>query len=121
MCTGWKSSILRFWKPHILIFEHIVFIFLFALYGDFPGGSAINSLPARQETWAQSLGHEFPLEKEMATHSSNSCMDTPTDRGVSQATVRGVAKSQAQLSDERTTIQYTYTAFSLSVHLLMDT
>ena len=29
----------------------------------------INNLPAMQETWAQSLGQEEPLEKEMATHS----------------------------------------------------
>ena len=27
-------------------------------------------LPAMQETWAQSLGQEDPLEKERATHSS---------------------------------------------------
>ena len=30
----------------------------------------VNSLPAMQETQIQSLGHEDPLEKEMATHSS---------------------------------------------------
>ena len=30
----------------------------------------LKRLPAMQETWAQSLGHEDPLEKEMATHSS---------------------------------------------------
>ena len=30
----------------------------------------IRSLPARQETWVQSLGWEDPLEMEMATHSS---------------------------------------------------
>ena len=30
----------------------------------------LKRLPAIQETWAQSLGHEDPLEKEMATHSS---------------------------------------------------
>ena len=30
----------------------------------------IKNLPARQETWVQSLGWEVPLEKEMATHSS---------------------------------------------------
>jgi len=29
------------------------------------------NLPAKQETWIQSLGLEDPLEKEMATHSSN--------------------------------------------------
>ena len=28
----------------------------------------VKHLPARQETWVQSLGQEDPLEKEMATH-----------------------------------------------------
>ena len=31
----------------------------------------IKNLPAVQETWVQSLGWEDPLEKEMATRSSN--------------------------------------------------
>ena len=30
----------------------------------------VKPLPAMRETWVQSLGHEDPLEKEMATHSS---------------------------------------------------
>ena len=30
----------------------------------------VKNLPTVQETWAQSLGGEDPLEKEMATHSS---------------------------------------------------
>ena len=30
----------------------------------------VKNLPAMQETWAQSLGWEDPLEEEMATHSS---------------------------------------------------
>ena len=30
----------------------------------------LKRLPARWETWIQSLGREDPLEKEMATHSS---------------------------------------------------
>ena len=30
----------------------------------------VKRLPAKQETWVQSLGHEDSLEKEMATHSS---------------------------------------------------
>ena len=38
--------------------------------GGFPGGSVVKSLPAKQETWVQSLGQEDSLEKEMATHSS---------------------------------------------------
>ena len=32
---------------------------------------AVKNLPAMQETWLQYLGWEEPLEKEMATHSSN--------------------------------------------------
>ena len=36
----------------------------------FPGDSEVKNLPAKQETWVQSLGREDPLEKEMATHSS---------------------------------------------------
>ena len=31
----------------------------------------VKNLPAMQETWVQSLGQEVPLEKGMATHSSN--------------------------------------------------
>ena len=30
----------------------------------------VKNLPAKQETWVQSLGQEDPLEKEMATHAS---------------------------------------------------
>ena len=57
----------------------------------FPGHSAVNRPPAKQETQVQSLGQEDPLEKETAT--------TPVllpgksmDRGAWQATVHGVAK-----------------------------
>ena len=32
---------------------------------------SVKSLPAMQETWVQSLGWEDPLEKKIATHSSN--------------------------------------------------
>ena len=34
-----------------------------------------------QETQVLSLGWEDPLEKEMATHSSISCLGSPMDRG----------------------------------------
>ena len=34
---------------------------------DFPGGSVVKTLPAKQETQVQSLGCKDPLEKEMAT------------------------------------------------------
>ena len=57
----------------------------------------VKNLPAMQETWAQSLGWEDPLEKGMAT--------TPVfwpeefhGRGTWQAIVNRVAKSWTQLS-----------------------
>ena len=56
---------------------------------DFTSGSVVKNLPAKQETWIQSLGWKDPLEKEMATHS---CLGNPLDRGARQATVHGVAK-----------------------------
>ena len=37
----------------------------------------VKSLPARLETWVQSLGQEDPLEKEMATHSSTLAWKIP--------------------------------------------
>ena len=36
----------------------------------FSGASLVNNPPAMQETWAQSLGWEDPLEEEMAIYSS---------------------------------------------------
>ena len=46
-----------------------------------------------QETWAQSLGQEDPLQKEMATHSSILAQEIPWTEGAWQATVHGVAES----------------------------
>ena len=36
----------------------------------FPGGSVVKNQPAIQETWAQSLGQEDTLEKELVIYSS---------------------------------------------------
>ena len=46
-----------------------------------------------RETQVQSLGWRDPLEKEMATHSSMSCLGNPMDKGAWRATVHGVPKS----------------------------
>ena len=59
--------------------------YLFASVGD---TGNVGSIP----------GQEDPLEKEMATLSLNSCLGNSTDRGVWQATIRGVTKSQTRLS-----------------------
>ena len=42
----------------------------------------VKNLPARQETWAQSLGQEDSLDKRMATHSGILAWRIPIDRGV---------------------------------------
>ena len=47
----------------------------------FPGGSAAENLPAKQETQFQSLGGEDPLEKEMATHPSILAWEIPWSEG----------------------------------------
>ena len=43
----------------------------------FPNGSAVQNLPAIQETWMWSLGQEDPLEKEMTTYSSILAWEIP--------------------------------------------
>ena len=62
----------------------------------------VKNLPAMQKTqeiWVLSLDWKDPLDKEMATHSSISCLKNPMDRGSWWVTVLGVTKSQTCLSD----------------------
>ena len=40
------------------------------LFSPFTGGSMVKNLPAMWETQVRCLGQDYPLEKEMATHSS---------------------------------------------------
>ena len=45
----------------------------------------VKNLPAiqeRQETWVPSLGHEDPLQEEMANHASILAWKKPIDRGI---------------------------------------
>ena len=53
---------------------------------------SVKNLPAMQETAVRSLTQEDPLEKEIATHSSISCLGNSMDRGAWQATVQGAAR-----------------------------
>ena len=53
----------------------------------------VKSLPAMLEVWVQSLGHEDPLEEELATYSRRFSLENPTDRGAWQATVHTVTES----------------------------
>ena len=69
------------------------------------------------KTWIQSLGQEDPLEKGMATHSSNLALRIPMDRGAWWATVHRVAKSRTQLSDYAQTSHLKCTVQRFSVNL----
>ena len=59
----------------------------------------VKNLPAMQETWAQPLGWEDPLEENMATHSSILAWRIPMNRETWWAAVHRVTKSQTRLSD----------------------
>ena len=53
----------------------------------------VKRLRAMRETWVQSLGWKDPLEKEMATHSSNLAWKIPRMEEPVQATVHVVTES----------------------------
>ena len=64
----------------------------------FPGGSEVKNLPVMQEMWVQSLSQEYPLEKEMATHSSILAWKIMNKRAWWLQSI-GLKKSQTQLSN----------------------
>ena len=53
----------------------------------------VKNMPVMQKIQVWFLGWEDTLEKEMATHNQNSCLENPMDRGGWWATVHGVEKS----------------------------
>ena len=59
----------------------------------FPGGSNDN-LPARPETWVQSLGWKDPLEKGMAVYSSVPAWEIPWTEEPGRLQSLGLQKSQ---------------------------
>ena len=67
----------------------------------FPGSSAVKNRPAMQElqeTWAQSLGQDDPLEEGTATHSSFLAWRIPWMEEPGGLQSMGVAKTWTQLS-----------------------
>ena len=77
---------------HFLIYLSTIYIL------GFPGGSMVKNPPPVQETWVQSLGWEYLLEKEMATHSSILPWEIPWKRGLVGYSPWG-RKSQIGLSN----------------------
>ena len=78
------------------------------------GSQTVKNLPAVQETWVWSLDREDSPGEENGNPLQYSCVENSMDRGAWQATVRGVAKSQTQLSNHHfTSLHFT----SLLYHL----
>ena len=68
------------------------------LPGDSPVARLVKKLPAVQNTQVKFLGHEDPLEKEIATHSSILAWRTPwTEEPGGLPTVHGVARIRHDL------------------------
>ena len=65
---------------------------------DFPSSSVVKNLPVVQETWVQSLGWEYPLEKEMATYSSILVWEIPWTRKPGRLQYTGSQESWTQFS-----------------------
>ena len=63
-------------------------------------------LPAMRETWVQSMGQKDPLEKEMATHSSNHSWRITWMEEPSGLQSTGTQKSRTPLSDLTFTFMY---------------
>ena len=60
---------------------------------------AVKNPPAMWQTWVRSLGWKYPLERDMAIHSSILAWQIPMDRGAWRATLDGVEKSRTRVSD----------------------
>ena len=65
----------------------------------FPGGSMVKNPPAMQEMQVWFPGQEDSLEKGMITHLSIFAWEIPWTEKPGEATVQGVAKGWARLSN----------------------
>ena len=70
-----QNKILRFIYIVVYISSYSSLVLIF--HWGFSCDSEVKNPPAAQEMWVQSLGHEEPLEKEMATHSNILAWETP--------------------------------------------
>ena len=82
LCQEQAKLIWTLYYCHMLpcCWELFLLRFKISLYW-FPDASLVaqrvKRLPAMQETWVRSLDQEYPLEKEMATHSSTLAWKIP--------------------------------------------
>ena len=71
-----------------------------ALVG-FPSGSVVKNPPANAGDLSSIPGSGRSPGEGKGNPLQYSCLENPTDRGASKATVHGVAKSQAQFSKQQ--------------------
>ena len=96
----WQGDIAEQWESDGLSkrpWIHWNCTLVMEVWWGFPGGSEVEGSTAVQETWAQSLAWEGPLEEGLATHCSILARENPTDRGVWWATVHRVTKNRTWL------------------------
>ena len=96
-----SSKTIWAWRLHFWEFKNYIFSFLkgYKVIRASLVAQLVKNPPVMWETWVWSLGWEDPLEEGMATQSSILAWRIPMDRGVWQATIHEVTKSQTQLSD----------------------
>ena len=86
-----------------LLFRGLLFFHELHYFGeDFPGGLVVKNPPANAgdaEDSGSISGSERSLREGNGNPLQYSCLENSTDRGVWQAAVHGVTKSQRQLSD----------------------
>ena len=68
--AGRKAYLFWHFNMHRLGLLYTLINWCYSTILDLPGGSVVKNLIAKQEMWVQSLIWEYPLEKEMAIHSS---------------------------------------------------
>ena len=93
-----ESVQISMWKRLLLLYLYICYSLLVSTWASLVA-QMVKNPPVIQEPWVRSLGWEDPLEEGVATHSGILAWRIPTDRGIWQATVHGITKSQTRLSD----------------------
>ena len=79
--------------------EHWTLIYFLMLIMGFPGGSVVKNLPGNSGDIGLIPGLGGSPGKENGNPLQYSCLGDPMDRGTWEATVRGLSKSQTQLSN----------------------
>ena len=94
MCISTISceKFLVFAFHQLICWYHVYVVFLY-IYCTSLAAQMVKNPPAMQETWAQSLGWEDPLEEGMATHSSIPAWRFLMDREAWKVTVHGATQS----------------------------